>query len=80
MKVRLKIPMSGLRGDGSDWPPVGTEMDVDAEEGAHLCQAGIAEPVVEDRTEKAVPAPAEKRTEKAAPAEPEKRTTRKGSA
>lgn len=61
MKVKLKVPMSGLRG-GVDWPPVGTEMDVDDDEGAHLCQAGIAEPVVEDRTEKAVTAPVEKRT------------------
>lgn len=61
MKVKLKIPMSGLRGDGSDWPPIGSVLEVDDEEGAHLCQAGICEPVVEDETEKAVPLAAEKR-------------------
>lgn len=65
MKVKLKIPMSGLRGDGSDWPPVGSVLEVDDDEGAHLCQAGICEPVVEERTEKAVQD------------EPEKRGTRK---
>lgn len=64
MKVKLKIPMSGLRGDGSDWPLVGTIMDVDDEEGAHLCQAGITEPVVE-----------EQRSERAVAPEPEKRVT-----
>jgi hypothetical protein len=76
VKVRLKIPMSGLRG-GVDWPPVGAEMDVDDEEGAHLCHAGIAEPVVEERTEKAVAAEAEKRTEKAAAPAAEKRGSTK---
>jgi len=70
VKVRLKVPMSGLRG-GVDWPPVGSEMDVDDEEGAHLCQAGIAEPVVEEkRTEKAVAPEPEKRAEKATAAPP----------
>jgi hypothetical protein len=66
VKVKLKVPMSGLRGDGSDWPPVGTEMDVDDEEGAHLCQAGIVEPVVEERTERAVAREPEKRATTAA--------------
>lgn len=65
MKVKLKVPMSGLR-HGVDWPPMGTEMDVDDEEGAHLCRAGIAEPVVEDRTEKAVASDAEQRGPKKA--------------
>lgn len=52
--------MSGTRG-GVDWPSPGSVLEVDDEEGAHLCQAGIAEPVVEDRTEKAVAPEPEKR-------------------
>jgi len=60
VKVKLKVPMSGTRG-GVDWPPVNTEIEVDDDEGAHLCAAGIAEPVVEERTEKAVAPEPEKR-------------------
>lgn len=66
MKVELIVPMSGLRGDGSDWPPVGTVLEVDDDEGAHLCQAGICKPVVEERTEKAVQGEPEKRARKSA--------------
>lgn len=65
MKIRLKLPMSGLR-HGVDWPPMGSVMEVDDEEGAHLCQAGIAEPYVDDDAEKAVAPGAEKRDPKKA--------------
>lgn len=56
----MKVNMSGTR-SGADWPPAGAELEVDDEEGAQLCQAGIATPVVEDTTETAVPPQSEKR-------------------
>lgn len=46
MKVRMKIAMSGTR-SGVDWPPYGETLECSDEEGAQLCAAGIAEPVVE---------------------------------
>lgn len=60
MKVRMKVGMSGTR-SGEDWPPLGGILEVDDEEGAQLCTAGLAVPVVEDETEKAVAPDAEKR-------------------
>ena len=56
MKVRMVVGISGGRGDGSPWPGVGGELEVDAAEGAALCQARLAVPVPEERAEKAVPA------------------------
>ena len=47
--------ISGGRGDGTDWPPAGSELTVDDDEGRQLCAAGHAVPVVEERAEKAVP-------------------------
>jgi hypothetical protein len=60
VKVRLKQQMSGLR-HGTAWPAVNEVLEVDDAEGAQLCQLGIAEPVVEDRTETATPPEPEKR-------------------
>lgn len=60
MKVRLQHEMSGLR-SGTPWPRFGEVLDVDDIEGAQLCSLGIAVPVVEDRTEKAVMPEPEKR-------------------
>lgn len=56
----MQVNMSGTRG-GDEWPPAGVVLEVDDEEGAHLCAAGLATPVVEDATETAVPAEPEKR-------------------
>lgn len=62
MKIRMKIQIVGTR-DGVAWPPVGGEKDVPDHEGARLCANGFAEPVVEEKSEKAVPKDsAEKRT------------------
>lgn len=48
MKIRIRQQMSGLRGDGQDWPPVGETLVVGDAEGALLCSEGIADPVAED--------------------------------
>ena len=61
MKIRMKADVSGSR-NGEPWPPRGSTLELPDEEGASLCAAGIAEPVSEDKVEKAVPAEdAEKR-------------------
>lgn len=44
MKVRMKVGISGTR-SGVDWPAPGGELEVDDEEGMHLCAGGLAEPV-----------------------------------
>ena len=54
MKVRIVNRPSGLL-NGRDWPDVGEELEVADEIGADLCSSGVGEPVVEDKTEKAVP-------------------------
>jgi hypothetical protein len=56
----MRSQIAGLR-DGIDWPQVGDEIDVPDDEGAELCANGTAEPVVKDKTEKAV---SSKRAEK----------------
>jgi len=71
MKIRLVQQMSGYRSDGTRWPDPGTIMEVSDGEGAELCRSDshnttpIAIPVVEERTETAVPksAPVEVRAE-----------------
>jgi hypothetical protein len=55
VKVRMLVKISGGRGDGSDWPGPGEVLEVDGDEGAQLCAAHLAVPVVEERAEKAVP-------------------------
>lgn len=63
MKIRMRVSISGTR-SGQDWPPAGGTLVVDDAEGMHLCQGGLAEPVVEDETpvETATAPVAEKRT------------------
>jgi hypothetical protein len=55
MKVRMRVQIAGLR-NNVRWPAPGGVVDVLDSEGAKLCASGFAEPVVEDRVEKAVPA------------------------
>lgn len=57
MKVKLSISVSGLR-DGKPWPARGEIIEVPDQEGADMCAAGQAEPVVEDRSEKRPARPA----------------------
>lgn len=51
MKVRMSITISGTR-DGADWPAAGEILEVSDSEGADLCAAGMATPVVQDRAER----------------------------
>lgn len=53
MKVRLTGDLSGTRND-KPWPARGAEMELPEEEAVQLCSMGMAVPVVEDKTEKAV--------------------------
>jgi hypothetical protein len=62
VKVRMKVQIVGLR-NNVRWPAPGGEVDVLDSEGAKLCAAGLATPVVEDKVEKPAKR-AEKRTEK----------------
>ena len=54
MKVRIVNRPTGLV-NGREWPEVGEVFEVSDEAGADMCASGIGEPVVEDKTEKAVP-------------------------
>ena len=55
MKVRMNV--TSLGSVGGVWSPrEGDEIEVSDEVGALLCAKKIASPVVEDRSEKAVPA------------------------
>lgn len=69
MKVRLKLEMSGMR-HGVPWPAYGETLEVEDAEGAQLCRAGIAEPVVDDEVRTAVMPEPEKR----GPGRPRKET------
>ena len=62
MKVRMKVQIIGLR-NNQRWPAPGSVVDLLDAEGAKLCARGDAEPVVEDKVEKATP---RKRAEKRA--------------
>jgi hypothetical protein len=50
----MKVEVSGTR-DGQVWPPRGEVLDVEDNEGAALCAAGMADPVKDDQVETAVP-------------------------
>lgn len=50
----MKVTVSGTR-DGVAWPARGGVLEVDDNEGAALCAAGMADPVKDDRVETAVP-------------------------
>lgn len=54
MKVRIVNRPSGLL-NGRDWPEAGEVIEVEDNIGADMCASGIGEPVVDDKTEKAVP-------------------------
>ena len=54
MKVRIVNRPTGLL-NGRNWPDAGEVLEVEDNVGADMCAAGIGEPVVEDKTEKAVP-------------------------
>jgi hypothetical protein len=60
VKIRMRVGISGTR-SGEDWPAPGGTLEVDDEEGMQLCAGGLAEPVVEQRTETAVLPEPEKR-------------------
>jgi len=55
MKIRMKLQIVGSR-DGVSYPAAGETMDLPDNEAAKLCAAGLAEPIKDDKTEKAVPA------------------------
>jgi len=81
VKIRMCQQMSGSRGDGQTWPPIGGTLVVGDGEGAALCAAGIATPVAEDppveiRTAAKVEAAATVTTPTAAPT----RSARQGKA
>ena len=61
MRVRMLTGISGGRGDGTEWPPPGGELDVGDEEGRALIQAGHAIRV-EPPVERAVPPAADVET------------------
>jgi hypothetical protein len=63
VKIVMKVEVSGTR-NGQPWPKPGDTVDVDDNEAAQLCAAGLAAPVVDDPVETAVPSTeeVEKRT------------------
>jgi hypothetical protein len=52
MKVKMKVDVTGTR-DGTEWPARGEELEVSDEEGRELCASGIADPVKDEKVEKA---------------------------
>lgn len=60
MKVKMKVDITGTR-DGKPWPGIGEEVDLPDDEGKDLCAAGIAEPVVDTKVQKATAPKAETR-------------------
>ena len=63
MRVRMKIQITGTR-DGAYWPAPGGEVDLPDVEGAKMCAAGSAVPVVSTEPERAVAPTAERRARK----------------
>ena len=66
MKVKMKTRIAGYHpgpdGNSVAWPDAGTELELPDHEGAKLVAAGLAEPVVDKKEEKAVvPEHSEKR-------------------
>lgn len=54
MRIQMTKQISGTR-NGLDWPAPGEEIEVSDDEGAALCEQGMAEPVtVRAKVEKAV--------------------------
>jgi hypothetical protein len=65
VRIRITATISGTR-NGRDWPPAGEEIDVPDVEGAEMCAAKLAEPVV-------APVPAERAVSPASTTRAEKR-------
>jgi hypothetical protein len=63
MKIRMRVSVSGTRGDGTEWPPAGEVAEVGDDEGAQLCAGGLAEPVAEKASDKAETRPSKASTE-----------------
>jgi hypothetical protein len=60
MRVKMKVDISGTR-DGRPWPQRGEVVEVADQEGADLCAAKMAEPVVDDGVEVSTPPEPESR-------------------
>jgi len=60
VKVTMKVDVTGTR-DGQPWPARGETLDVPDDEARELIHAGIADPVVDKKTEKATAPKAEQR-------------------
>lgn len=52
MKVKMQVGVSGNRGDGTEWPPFGGEIEVPDAEGKDLCDSGMATEVKEKKADK----------------------------
>ena len=61
MKVRMKAGLTGTR-NGEPWPDRGEVIDLPEQEARDLIHSGIAEPVVEDKVEKATAPKGEQRS------------------
>ena len=61
MKVRMRTQITGTR-NGEDWPALGEVINLPAEEARDMIHSGIAEPVVEDKTETATAPKGEQRS------------------
>lgn len=55
MRVKMKVSISGNRGDGTEWPDRGGEIEVPDAEGKDLCDADMATEVKGKAKEKVEP-------------------------
>jgi hypothetical protein len=60
MRVRMKVDITGTR-NGEPWPAREETIDLPDEEARDLCASGMAEPVPDSKTQKAVPPKSEQR-------------------
>lgn len=68
VEIRMVQQMSGSRGDGTAWPPVGGTLTVSAEEARQLCDTSHGSPIAvpavsEERRTETGDAPASGKTE-----------------
>jgi len=65
MKITMKVDVTGTRqsadGVSGPWPARGEQLEVSDDEGKGLCDAGIADPVVDMKVQKATAPKAETR-------------------
>ena len=71
MHIRMVQERTGGRWDGRPWPPVGGTIDVIDEEGAAICAAGWAVPVVTEKRKTETPEDTLKVSEETREAPPE---------